>query len=117
MFGMTPQQYFTVISDDVRRWAQMGRAKNSRKLIHWRKTDTFECPITHEDRYGIDIWQENGARIHLTVRKRVVDGVTVIGKDPRTEVVDSFAHDGQPQKSFDLLATVLEHRGKYAWPM
>ncbi len=114
MYGLTPQEYYTLISEDVRIWANKGRARNSRKPIHWKKSDTFECPITHEDRYGIDIWQEGGASIHLTIRKRVVDGVTVIGNDPRTEVLDTFAHNGQPQKSFDLLATVLEHKGKYA---
>lgn len=114
MYGFTPQEYYTLISDEVRQFANRGKAKNSRKPIHWKKTDSFECPITHEERYGIDIWQERGASIHLTIRKRVVDGVTVIGKDPRTEVLDTFAHNGQPQKSFDLLATVLEHKGKYA---
>lgn len=111
---MTPQDHYTLISKEVRHWASLGKARNSRKPIHWKKTDIFVCPITHEDRYGIDIWQENGASIHLTVRKRVVDGVTVIGKDPRTEVLDGFAHNGQPQKSFDLLATVLERKGYYA---
>lgn len=114
MYGYTPQEYYTLISDEVRHWASLGKAKNMRKPIHWKKSDTFECPITHEDRYGIDIWQEGGASIHLTIRKREVEGVSVIGKDPRTEVLDTFAHNGQPQKSFDLLATVLEHKGKYA---
>lgn len=113
MYGFTPQEYFTIISDDVRFWADKGTAKNTRKPIHWKKSDTFKCPITHEDRYNINIWQENGANIHLVVRKRVVGGVSVVGNDPRTEVLDSFEHDGRPQKSFDLLATVLAHKGKY----
>lgn len=114
MYGFTPQEYFTLVSDEVKFWASKGKAKNSRKPIYWKKTETFKCPITHEDRYGIDIWQKNGASIHLTIRKREVEGVTVIGKDLRTEVLDTFAHNGQPQKSFDLLATVLEHKGRYA---
>lgn len=114
MCGLTPQEHFTIVSDEVKRWADKGKARNMRKPIHWKKTDTFKCPITHEDRYGVDIWQEGGASIHLTIRRREVEGVTVVGKDPRTEVLDHFAHNGQPQKSFDLLATVLAHRGKYA---
>jgi hypothetical protein len=114
MYGFTPQEFYTIISDEVRFWADKGKAKNSRKPIHWKKSDTFVCPITHEDRYGIDIWQENGAHICLTIRKREVQGVTVIGSDPRTDVLDGFGHNGQPQKSFDLLATVLAHKGRYA---
>ena len=115
MYGLTPQEHYTIVSDEVKHWANMGTARNARKPIHWKKSETFQCPITHEDRYGIDIWQHGGASIHLTIRKRVVDGVTVIGKDPRTEVLDGFGHNGQPQKSFDLLATVLARKGKYAF--
>lgn len=104
----TPTQLFDVTSKEVQTLLQHGKAVKTRKPIYWSKSQEFECPITQENRYGIDVYQKNGAKIHLTIRERDFNGQLL-------NVLDTFAHDGQPQKSYNLLKTVVCGYGSYQY--
>ena len=60
----------------------------------------------------ITCWTE-GAKVTLHVSKKEVAGVSVIGKDPRTTVLDGWTYDNSRTNALKLLALIRWHKGSY----
>lgn len=91
----TLQNNFELVSKNVKDIEKLGTAKHTKKPIYWRNSNGF-----------ITAYQLGGAKITMRVLP-----VTIHGQE-YNELV-GFTHDGRPQQSFDLLATILSHYGSY----
>ena len=97
----TPQNYFELVSKEILFFKDKGTPRRTRKTIMWSIGQEYECPCSHKMTKWIEIWQKNGAKIRIAIQ-------------PYNEELNEatrFVYEGQPQKSFDLLATFLAHYG------
>ena len=81
--------------------------RKSSKVIHTRVT------AGRADDKFITCWTK-GAKVTLHVSKKVVDGVSVVGSDPRTEVLDGWTYDNSRSNALKLLALIRWHKGVYS---
>ena len=94
---LTPQNEFELVSKKIKQIAEFGTARNTKKLIYWRVT-------AHNDgRKFITAYQLGGAKINLVVCPSINN----------LNSLEDFSHDGKFQRSVDLLATILAHKGAY----
>lgn len=82
--------------------------RNSKKVIHVSVTEG-----NADDKF-ITCWTK-GAKVTLHVSKKVVPGVSVIGKDPRIDVLDGWTYDNSRSNALRLLALIRWHKGVYTW--
>lgn len=93
----TPYTHFELVSKKMQKIIEYGNAKNTRKPIYWRMTEGSDGIKR------ITAYQLGGANISMTI---------VPSTGNLSELVD-FSHDGKFQQSVDLLATIVQHKGKY----
>ena len=82
--------------------------RNSKKMIHVSITKGKA-----DDKF-ITCWTK-GAKVTLHVSKKEMAGVSVVGKDPRTTVLDGWTHDHSRSNALKLLALIRWHKGIYTF--
>ena len=80
--------------------------QHSKKLIRVKTT------AGKNDDEFVTCWTE-GAKVTLHVSKKEMPGVCVIGKDPRTTVLDGWTYDNSRTNALKLLALIRWHKGTY----